>query len=140
MELNPTIFLQAFIIFVLMAWLSPMLFSPILRVFEERERRILGAADEARKQLGSADEIGAVIERRTRDAQGEARKVLGELRDRAVAAEHALLERARTDAANRVEEARAELFAATESARRALKDESKQIADDIVKKVLGRAV
>ncbi len=139
MELNATLLVQAVIILALMAWLTPMLFGPLLKVFDERERRIHGAAEEARKQLGSAGEKSALVEQKTKEAQADARVILTTLRDQAKAKEQQLLDDAR-DAANvRLAEARTELSGAADAARRSLKDDAKGIADDIVKKVLGRA-
>ena len=139
MELNATVLIQAAIILALMGWMSPVLFGPLMKVFDERDRRIHGAAEEAKRQLGSADEKGAIVEQKTKEAQAKARTVLISLREKAREAERVELEAAREKAAARIEEARAELFAATETARLALKGDATAIADEIVKKVLGRA-
>ncbi len=139
MELNATVLIQAVIILVLMAWLSPVLFGPVMKVFEERDRRIHGAADEAKRQLVSADEKTAVVEQKTKEAQQKARAVLVDLREQARAIEQGVLDQARDKAAARIDEARAELFEATETTRKALKGDANAIADEIVKKVLGRA-
>lgn len=139
MELNATVLIQAVIILVLMAWLSPVLFGPVMKVFEERDRRIHGAADEAKRQLVSADEKTAVVEQKTKEAQQKARAVLVDLREQARAIEQGVLDQARDKAAARIDEARAELFEAAETTRKALKGEANAIADEIVKKVLGRA-
>jgi F-type H+-transporting ATPase subunit b len=138
-ELNATVLIQAVIILVLMAWLSPVLFGPVMKVFEERDRRIHGAADEAKRQLVSADEKTAVVEQKTKEAQQKARAVLVDLREQARAIEQGVLDQARDKAAARIDEARAELFEATETTRKALKGDANAIADEIVKKVLGRA-
>jgi F-type H+-transporting ATPase subunit b len=138
-ELNATVLIQAVIILVLMAWLSPVLFGPVMKVFEERDRRIHGAADEAKRQLVSADEKTAVVEQKTKEAQQKARAVLIDLREQARAVEQGVLDQARDKAAARLDEARAELFEATETTRKALKGDANAIADEIVKKVLGRA-
>ena len=139
MELNATIFLQAAIFFVLLGWLTPTLFEPFLKLFEERERRIAAAALEAKRLSGSADERAALIEAKTRDAQAEARKVLAELRGKAAEHEAEILAAARAKAGDRLEEARSELFEATDEARRALKEQAKALSGDIAHKVLGRA-
>ena len=139
MELNATYFLQLFLFFALLAWLSPMLFDPFMRLFEERERRITGAADEAKRLMGSADEAAARIAQRTLEAQGEARKVLESLRLKAHERETEIIGAAREKASARLDEARADLFEASEEARRALRDDAKVLAADIVQKVLGRA-
>ena len=139
MELNATFFLQLVLFFALLAWLSPMLFDPFLRLFEEREHRITGAADEAKRLAGSADEAAARIAERTQQAQLEARQVLNDLRVKAAAREAEIIDAAREKASARLDEARADLFESTEEARRALRDEAKKLSSDIVEKVLGRA-
>ena len=139
MELNATIFLQMAVFFTLLAWLSPMLFDPFLRLFEERERRIVGAAEEAKLLGGAAEERGVLIAQRTAEAQAEARKVLAELRAQAQAKEAQIIAAAREKASLRLDEARSDLFEATEEARRSLKDDAKAISAEIVQKVLGRA-
>ncbi len=139
MELNATVLIQAIIVLVLMAWLSPVLFGPLMKVFEERERRTHGAAKDAEKYAGSANEKSAIVEQKTKEAQVEARNVLVQLREKASETEKAMIAKARESAASRLDEARAELFDATETARGALKGDANAIADEIVKKVLGRA-
>jgi F-type H+-transporting ATPase subunit b len=138
-ELNATVLIQAVIILVLMAWMSPVLFGPLMKVFDERERRTHGAAADAEKYLGAADEKTAFVEQKTKEAQAKARTVLTSLREKAQEAERAQLAAAREKAATRLEEARAELFAASQDARAALKGDADAIANEIVKKVLGRA-
>lgn len=139
MELNATIFLQMALFFTLLAWLSPMLFDPFMKLFEERERRIVGAADEAKRLAGSAEERTALIVQKTAEAQVEARKVLAELRAKGQEREAQIIAAARDKASVRLDEARADLFEATEEARRSLKDDAKALSNEIVQKVLGRA-
>ena len=139
MELNATILIQAVILLALFAWLSPMLFSPLMKVFDERDRRIHGAANEAKSYLGSADEKTALVEQKTKEATVAARQILTQLREQAQAAEQTTLAAAREKATSRLDEARGELFEASEAARKALRADANVIADDIVKKVLGRA-
>jgi F0F1-type ATP synthase membrane subunit b/b' len=138
-ELNATILIQAAIVLALMAFLSPVLFGPALKVFDEREKRIHGAADEAKRQLGTAGEKAALVEQKLQAAQVDARQVLAALREKALAGERELLDKARNDANVRIEKARGELNSATDSARSSLTTDANAIADDIVKKVLGRA-
>jgi F-type H+-transporting ATPase subunit b len=138
-ELNATIFLQAAIFFLLLAWLSPMLFDPFLKLFDERDKRIVGAADEAKKLAGSADESARALEQKMQEAQAEARKVLTGLRAQAQAAEAKIIAEAREKADSKIDEAQTELFAASEDARRKLKDEAQVLSGQIVQKLLGRA-
>ncbi len=138
MELNATFLIQAVILLLLIAWMSPVLFGPLLRVFDERERRTHGAAAEADAYRASADEKTAHVEQKTKEAQAKARVVLVSLREKAQEAERSQLAAAREKASARLEEARAELFATSQDARSALKVEADAIANEIVKKILGR--
>lgn len=139
MEVNATFLLQLALICLLMFFLEPILFRPIMRLFDEREKRIVGAAEEAKRYLGAADEKSALADQRTAAAQADARSVLAGLRAQGAEREAKLVEQARAAAATRMEEAREQLFDATEQARKTLKDDAKKIADEIVAKVLGRA-
>jgi F0F1-type ATP synthase membrane subunit b/b' len=138
-ELNATLLLQMALLIGLVLWLSPVLFGPALRLFEERDRRIHGAAEEAKRQLSAAGEKSAAVEQRLQAAQAEARGVLTSLREKALLKERALLDAARSASSERLDQARSELTKAADDARKSLKSDAAVIADDIVKKVLGRA-
>jgi F-type H+-transporting ATPase subunit b len=138
-ELNATFLLQLAIFLLLVAFLSPVLFRPFMRLFEERERRIVGAKDEAQALAGSADEKAEIIAQKTAEAQAEARRVLTTLRARAAEREHEILEAAKKAAATRIDDAREELFAQTEHTRASLKTDADKLAAAVVEKGLGRA-
>lgn len=46
MEINATLVIQIMILFITLLWLSPMLITPMLAVFKERDRRINDAKNE----------------------------------------------------------------------------------------------
>lgn len=139
MELNITVFLQLAIFLFLFGFLSEVLFKPMIRLFEERERRIDGAATEAKRLRDSADAAADTIDQRLASAQLDARKVLADLRDKGAAVEKKLVDDARAQAQARLDDQRGELFAMTEDAKATLKDDADKLAGEIVQKVLGRA-
>lgn len=139
MEVNATLLLQLAMFLLLLAWLSTFLFSPFLRLYDERERRIEGAAGEAKQLRAGAAEKADLIDARLKEAQDEARKILQSLRDKAAARERSIIEEARANAQSRLDDARADLFAVTEEVRGKLRDDARALADDIVEKVLNRA-
>jgi F-type H+-transporting ATPase subunit b len=139
MELNATFLLQLSMFLFLLAWLSNFLFGPLMKVFDEREKRIEGAAEEAKSFRASAEAAAGTIEEKLAAAQADARAVLGELREKGQDLERKHIDEARSAAQSRLEDARADLFAATEDARAELKSDVEKIADQIVEKVLGRA-
>lgn len=138
MELNATVFLQLVAFLLLLAWLSTVLFAPLMRVYDERERRIEGAADEARQLREGASQKAGVVDKRLAQAQEEARRILDDLRSKGLEREKELIEAARQKAASRLEDAQADLFAVSEEVKASLKDDAKAISDQIVTKVLGR--
>ena len=102
MELNITILVQLVIFLLLLFFLWGWLFDPMMKLFDERERRIMGAASEAKRLAGAADETATRIETRTREAQDEARKVLTTLRAQATQREREIIEAAKEQANHRM--------------------------------------
>ena len=139
MELNATFLLQLAMFLLLLSWLSEFLFQPLFKLFEERERRIEGAAKEAEALKAGADDAAARIDAEVSKATADARTVLTELRQQGMDAEAAALEAAREKSRDRLDDARSELFAATQTAQGALKGDADKLAGDIVQKILGRA-
>ena len=139
MELNATLLLQLAIFLGLLAWLSNVLFAPMSKVFDERERRIDGAADEALALRAGADEKAHLIEQKLAEAQNGARDALNQLREEGLKRQRELVEGARLKSQARLDEARGALAEKAESARADLEKDAEKIAAEIVEKVLGRA-
>lgn len=139
MEVNATFLLQLGLILLLLAWLSRFLFTPFLRLYDEREKRIEGAAEEAKQLRAGADEQADLVASRMKAAQEEARHILRELREQGAAKERSIIDNARTSTQLRLDGARTELRSATQSARKQLQEDAKAMAEEIVQKVLNRA-
>jgi F-type H+-transporting ATPase subunit b len=139
LEINATLLLQLVLFLVLLAWMSSVLIAPLMRVYEERERRIVGAADEAMQLRAGADEKAGLVDERLKGAHEEARAVLEQLKQKGADKERELIEEARAKTTLRLEDAQADLFAATEEIKGDLREDADKIAADIVQKVLGRA-
>lgn len=139
MEINATLLLQLALFLVLLVWLSTVLISPLLRIYEERERRIEGAADEAVKLRQGASEKADLVDQRLKEANAEARQILDQLRAKGQEKEREIVDAAREKAGSQLADAQAELFAATEEIKGELKADADKIAADIASKVLGRA-
>lgn len=80
MELNGTIFIQIFIFVVALLWLSKSLFEPIIRLFEERDRRISGAKSESEQLLTKAQEKSDQFDREYNKAKEKAREFLAHIK------------------------------------------------------------
>ena len=138
MELNVTFLIQLAIFFCAMLWLSPMLLKPMLRLLEEREKRIEGtrrdtatlAATNSEKLAGIGiriDEARALAYEQRRALRAEGQKIYAET-----------IERARQETQSQLEQAHAEIEAARDRARAALQAESQRLADAIVARLLDR--
>ncbi len=125
---------------VLITVLRPVLFEPMLKLFEERERRIDGAKAAARKMDEvSAEALGKYEAemkqaRAAGNAEREAQRALGQQ------AEAEIVAKVREATASTMAEGRRKLQAEADQARAALRSESRSLAAMLASRVLGREV
>jgi F-type H+-transporting ATPase subunit b len=120
--------------------LKPLLFDPVLRVFEERERRTEGARATARELQEQAGELlrryEVEIERVHRVAAEERDKIRAET----ARLEAEILAEARAAAAKILEEGRARISEEVHAVQFDLGRQSERLAREIAARVLGREV
>jgi F-type H+-transporting ATPase subunit b len=134
-------FLVQVILFVgLTLFLKPVLFDPMLKLFEERERRIDGAKMQARK----IDEKSANALAQYEAAIGKARATANAERDKiraeAVKHEQDILGSVRASAAKTIDEGKRTALAEAERVRATLKGDAATLARELAARVLGREV
>lgn len=127
-----------FIIFVFV--LNRLLFKPIGQVLDEREALTEGATAEARAATRQYQSRLADYEAAIRQARTESYRRLEQERAAALEERRRLLEAAKAEAGERIEGAKASIAGESAQARAALEVESRQIAEQISRAVLGRAV
>ena len=131
---------QVALFLVLLVVLKPLLFDPMLRLFEERERRTDGAKREARK----IDEASAGALTKYEQAMHRARLEAGVERDRlraeGVKVENEILSAARLETARLLEEGKMKADAEMFKVRASLRSESPALAKLLAGRVLGREV
>ncbi|MBI3651300.1 MAG: hypothetical protein HY231_09805 [Acidobacteria bacterium] len=127
-----------FIVFVLV--LNQLLFKPIGKVLDERESLTAGAAAESRAAARQYQARLNHYEETIRQARAENYKKLEQQRKAALDKRSQLIEEARAQAEAEIVKARQEVAAQTAEARATLEQESRQIAEQISRTVLGRAV
>jgi F-type H+-transporting ATPase subunit b len=120
--------------------LKPVLFDPLLRLFEERERRTDGARADARKMDEKAAELlarfEAEIELVRREAAAEREKLRLETRE----LENRVLEEAKRDSARILEQGRERIRQEVATLRKDLDASRPALAAEIAGKLLGREV
>lgn len=135
-----TLFVHIIIILVMIFVLNRMLFQPINRVLDERERRTGGRSHEAREILHRIDENMARYERSLRDARTEGYHLLEQQRAEAMSIRQNRVAAEREKVAVLVENEKGAIRAQADAARATLADEARRVAATVSTQILGRPV
>ena len=139
-DVDWTFLVQVVLFIGLTLILKPVLFDPMLKLFEEREKRIDGAKAEARK----IDEKSVTALTKYDGEMALARAAGGIERDRirgeALKREQEILSAVRAAAAKTLEDGKVAAQAEADRARTALKEDTTSMARDLASRVLGREV
>jgi F-type H+-transporting ATPase subunit b len=120
--------------------LKPVLFDPMLRLFEERERRIDGAKVQARKMDDKSATALATYEGAMAKARVAAVAEREKIRAEGLAREQQLLVGVRAASAKVIDDGKRAAQAEAERVRATLKTQAKEMARDLASRVLGREV
>ncbi len=137
-DLTFLVHLVAFAVLVMI--LKPLLFDPLMKVFEERERRTEGAKLLARRMDEKAGELLQRYEAELESIRRIAAEERERLRAEGTKLEAQILAEGRAEVARLVEQGRAKLDAERKVLRAELSTRSADIARDIASRVLGREV
>jgi F-type H+-transporting ATPase subunit b len=130
--------LLLFVTFIIV--LKPLLFDPLLRVFEAREQRTEGARQSAREMDEQAAELILRYEKELEVVRRDAAEDRDRLREETQRLEARILAEARADATRIIEEGKAKIATEVLELRRELEAQRPQLAAEIASKVLGREV
>lgn len=130
--------LLLFVTFIIV--LKPLLFDPLLRVFEAREQRTEGARQSAREMDEQAAELILRYEKELEVVRRDAAEDRDRLREETQRLEARILAEARADATRIIEEGKAKIATEVEQLRKELEAQRPQLAAEIASKVLGREV
>lgn len=139
-DFDPT-FVAQFVLFTMFILvLRPLLFDPLLRVFEEREKRTEGAKLKSREMDAKAGELLTRYEAELDKVRREANVEREKLRAEAKALETKIMNEARDEAARILDTGKARIAAEVDQMRKELKDAQPALAAEIASRVLGREV
>ena len=139
-DLDLTLFVQLGFFLVLLFVLKPTLFDPMMRLFEEREKRIEGTRHEATKEDERSAKALAKYEAicaKGREAGAVERDAL---RAEGTKREQEILTQVRAEVAQTLEQGRAAIAAETAVARKDLEGEVRALGRETASRVLGREV
>jgi F-type H+-transporting ATPase subunit b len=139
-DIDKTFVAQAVIFALLVVILKPLLFDPVLRVFEEREKRNEGARAEARAMQEKAGALLRKYEKELEKVSQVATEERERLRSETARLEAEILSEARVVALRLVEEGRGKIRTEVSKIRFDLGRQAEQLAREIAERVLGREV
>jgi F-type H+-transporting ATPase subunit b len=139
-DFDLTVVVQLGLFLVLLVILKPALFDPMLRLFEEREKRIEGTRDEARKEnerSAKAKNKAMAIVAKGREAGALERDAL---RAEGMKREAELMSVVRAESTATLERGRADIGTEAKAARDQLRTDARALGRDMASRVLGREV
>jgi len=135
-----TFLLQILLFAVLWFGLKRLLFDPMVRLLEERERRTTGARQEAQRITATAEDSGAEYERRLQEIRHALMGETTAAHDATLREEQRILNEARDHAGTQLTQLRDNLNRLAEAARPVLGAEADQLAGRMVERIAGRAL
>ncbi len=120
--------------------LKPLIFDPLLKLFEEREKLTDGARAQARTMDERAGELLTKFESELEKVRQDAARDRERLRAETARLEAQMLEQAKADAARILSEGREKIASEVGALRRELDASRPALAQQIASKVLGREV
>ena len=139
-DLDITVVGQIVLFLVLLAILKPVLFDPMLKLFEEREKRIDGAKLQARKMDEASAGALSKYESEMQRARAAGNVEREKFRIEGAKTENEILGRVRGATAQSLEQGRKQLQTEVEEVRRALRADSALLAGQLASRVLGNEV
>ena len=139
-DFDKTLFIQAALFLVLLFVIKPLLLDPMLKLFEERERRIDGAKLEARKMDEQSAGALSKFEGEMNKVRASANVERDKVRAEALKAESELLGKVRERTASKLESGRKANAEEEKRARSGLEIESRELGRLLASRALGREV
>jgi F-type H+-transporting ATPase subunit b len=139
-DFDLTFVLQMVVFATLIVVLRPLLYEPVLRVFEERERRTDGARDSARSMQEQAGALLSRYEKELAKVHDVARQERDRVRAETAKLEAEVMAQARDTANGILEHGRAHLDRERRQIEFSLGRESERLARNVAEAVLGRSL
>ena len=127
-----------FFVLLLTVVLDRLLFKPLLRVMEERQRAVSSARELAERSANEARLAAAEFDRRTGEARADLYRQMDEMRRAAMDERATILSRTRSEAEAEIAAASTKLQAEAEEARRRLSADADALGAAVAERILGR--
>jgi F-type H+-transporting ATPase subunit b len=137
-DLDASVLVMVALFLLLWIVLGPLLFRPMIALFEERERRTEGSVAGAKDLLARAEDLKKQYDSLVKTARTEGARERDRIRSEAQKTEQAMLAKAREEAADIVAKEKAKIAEQAVGLRQELAATTANVARDMVARVLGR--
>jgi F-type H+-transporting ATPase subunit b len=127
-----------FFVLLLTFVLNRLLFKPLLRVMEERQRAVTSARELAERSAHEARRATAEFDRKTGEARADLYRQMDEMRRTALEERAAIMNQTRAEAESEISAASATLQAEADEARRRLSVDAEALGSAVAERILGR--
>lgn len=139
-DLDKTLFIQLGLFFLAFIILHTLIFKPMLRLFEEREKRIDGAKEQAKQLELEAAGAGSEFDDKMREIRMNAQEDRDKLRAEGAKTEAMILARVTEDTNKQLAEAEEQLDKEAKKLRAEIESQVPAMAKAIAGKLLAREV
>jgi F-type H+-transporting ATPase subunit b len=137
LDIQPIWFIVLAIQFIALIFiLNAILFSPLMKIFKQRDDTVKGALDAAKGMTEKREEGIAKMNRELAEARTRAKEIFEALKAEGVGKQREVLSSTEAEALTTLEKARAEIKAEAEKARQALRADVDKFSDEIVRKLV----
>ena len=133
-----SLFWVIFFVLLLTFVLNRLLFKPLLRVMEERQRAVTSARELAERSAHEARRATAEFDRKTGEARADLYRQMDEMRRTALEERAAIMNQTRAEAESEISAASATLQAEADEARRRLSVDAEALGSAVAERILGR--
>jgi F-type H+-transporting ATPase subunit b len=139
-DVDASLFVQLGLFVVLLIILKPLLFDPMMKLFEEREKRIEGTRRKAAKEDARSAKALAEYEKICNAARAEGATERDRLRAEGAKKEAEMLAQVRTQVGSTLESGRGGVQKDAQAARSQLRSDAAGLGRELASRVLGREV
>ncbi|RUM44422.1 MAG: ATPase [Desulfurobacterium sp.] len=136
--IDGTLVVQAVNFLIFMVLLNKFLFQPLLSLMEEREKELEAQYSEIEALRSKAEGLLKEVDKVLDEAKAKAKALIDEAVKEARAEREEILRRAHEEAAAKLGSAKREIWNSFEAEKAKLEAEAERMAEEIVKKILGK--
>ena len=139
-EINFTILIQAFNFFLLLVILNKVLYKPILKILEEREQRIDGQQQQAKKITEDGQVLQGDYDKKLYNAKIEAMNTKNAARSASSEQANSIIDDSRKKAEEIINQMQQQMASELAQAKKELEPELSVMSATIAQQILGRKV